>query len=139
MRTFTLLILLLVSLALGVEPTSDSAVTPQISISSVDTTATPDSTSSVLDSIKADVAVPVDTSQSDTVQAAATVSATPVDTIDQQTVEVTENKDIAATSSVKKIKLRKRKFNYRQQVVLAVGMMAFIAIMMTTAQSLNPK
>jgi hypothetical protein len=42
-------------------------------------------------------------------------------------------------TSMRKIKLIKREYNYRQQVVLAVGMMAFIAIMMSTAQSWNPK
>lgn len=54
--------------------------------------------------------------------------------------------NIASTSSkkedqttVRKIKLVKRKYNYRQQIGLAVGMMAFIAIVMTTAQTLNPK
>jgi hypothetical protein len=41
--------------------------------------------------------------------------------------------------SARKIKLVKREYDHRQQVVLAVGMMAFILIMMTTAQSWNPK
>ena len=42
-------------------------------------------------------------------------------------------------ASTRKIRLTKRHFNYKQQVILAVGMMAFIALMMTTAQSWNPK
>ena len=44
-----------------------------------------------------------------------------------------------ARTSTRKIPLTKRQFNYRQQVILAVGMMAFVALMMTTAQSWNPK
>lgn len=59
-------------------------------------------------------------------------------TVEKQT-QVPEIKDIAATPVIRKIKLRKREYNYRQQIGLAVGMMAFIAIMMTTAQTLNPK
>ena len=42
-------------------------------------------------------------------------------------------------SSVKKIKLRKKSYNYRQQITLAIGMMAFIAVIMFTDQSLNPE
>jgi hypothetical protein len=42
-------------------------------------------------------------------------------------------------SNVRKIKLVKRNYNYRQQIWLAIGMMAFVALMMTTAQTLNPK
>ncbi len=60
-------------------------------------------------------------------------------TTGEKQVQVTEKKDVAATPAVRKIKLRKREYNYRQQIGLAVGMMAFIAIMMTTAQTLNPK
>lgn len=55
------------------------------------------------------------------------------------TVQPPDKPATASATSVKKIKLRKRDYNYRQQVLLAIGMMAFIAIMMTTAQSLNPK
>lgn len=43
------------------------------------------------------------------------------------------------TSNTRKIKLIKRKYNHRQQVILAIGMMVFIGIMMTTAQNMNPK
>ncbi len=38
-----------------------------------------------------------------------------------------------------KTKLIKRTFDSRQQVSLGVGMMVFIALIMTTAQSWNPK
>ncbi|MBN1307405.1 MAG: hypothetical protein JXA18_05775 [Chitinispirillaceae bacterium] len=42
-------------------------------------------------------------------------------------------------SSARKISLIKRQYNYRQQIILAIGMMAFVAIIMTSAQSWNPK
>ena len=38
-----------------------------------------------------------------------------------------------------KMKLIKRTFDHKRQVYLAAGMMAFIAIIMTTAQSWNPE
>lgn len=38
-----------------------------------------------------------------------------------------------------KTKLIKRTFDSRQQVSLGIGMMVFIALIMTTAQSWNPK
>lgn len=38
-----------------------------------------------------------------------------------------------------KMKLVQRTFNHKQQVYLGLGMMAFIALIMTTAQSWNPK
>ncbi len=38
-----------------------------------------------------------------------------------------------------KTKLIKRTFDARQQVSLGIGMMIFIALIMTTAQSWNPK
>jgi len=41
--------------------------------------------------------------------------------------------------SARKITLTKRKYNYKQQIILAVGMMVFVALMMTTAQNWNPK
>jgi len=37
-----------------------------------------------------------------------------------------------------KIKIRKRTFNFREQVLLAVGMMAFILVLTTTVDSFNP-
>ncbi|MBD3319886.1 MAG: hypothetical protein GF350_02205 [Chitinivibrionales bacterium] len=39
----------------------------------------------------------------------------------------------------KKLKIVKREFNFKEQVGLAVGMMAFILIVMTTEQAWNPK
>jgi hypothetical protein len=42
-------------------------------------------------------------------------------------------------SSIRKIHLTKREYNYKQQVILALSMMAFIAVIMTSAQSWNPK
>jgi len=38
-----------------------------------------------------------------------------------------------------KMDLVKRSFNHKQQVFLGIGMMAFVAIIMTTAQSWNPR
>lgn len=38
-----------------------------------------------------------------------------------------------------KTKLIKRTFNHKQQIFLGIGMMVFIALIMTTAQSWNPK
>ncbi|HEX3020643.1 MAG TPA: hypothetical protein VHP36_10095 [Chitinispirillaceae bacterium] len=49
----------------------------------------------------------------------------------QQVAKPTEKKE--------KTKLVKRNFNSRQQVGLGIGMMIFIAVIMTTAQSWNPK
>ncbi|MBN1576954.1 MAG: hypothetical protein JW913_10405 [Chitinispirillaceae bacterium] len=47
--------------------------------------------------------------------------------------------EASTKSSIRKIPLTKRRYNYRQQIVLAIGMMAFIAIIMTSAQTWNPK
>ncbi|MBD3345538.1 MAG: hypothetical protein GF401_10790 [Chitinivibrionales bacterium] len=43
------------------------------------------------------------------------------------------------TSHTKKLKIVKREFNFKEQVGLAVGMMAFILAVMTTSQAWNPK
>lgn len=47
----------------------------------------------------------------------------------------------AAETAEKKEKMNlvKRKFDSKQQVFLGVGMMVFIAVIMTTAQSWNPR
>ena len=37
------------------------------------------------------------------------------------------------------IKVVKRRFKYKRQVGLALGMMAFVALMMTSAQTWNPE
>jgi hypothetical protein len=55
------------------------------------------------------------------------------------TSESVESPEASQSESVKKIPLTRRSYDYRRQVILAVGMMAFIAIVMTTSQSLNPK
>jgi hypothetical protein len=38
----------------------------------------------------------------------------------------------------KKLKLVQRGYSYRQQIGLAVGMMAFVAVIFTTSQNWNP-
>jgi len=40
--------------------------------------------------------------------------------------------------SVKKIKLIKRDYNYHREFALAIGMMAFIAVIMASSQNWNP-
>lgn len=44
----------------------------------------------------------------------------------------------AATVPADSLKVVKRTHRYRRQVGLALAMMAFVAVMMTAAQSLNP-
>jgi hypothetical protein len=43
------------------------------------------------------------------------------------------------TKQIEKIKVVRRRFKYREQVGTALGMMAFIAIILTTVQSWNPE
>ena len=43
-----------------------------------------------------------------------------------------------STKKIEKIGVVRRKFKYREQVGTALGMMAFIAIILTTVQSWNP-
>ena len=43
-----------------------------------------------------------------------------------------------STKKIEKIEVVRRKFKYREQVGTALGMMAFIAIILTTVQSWNP-
>ena len=43
-----------------------------------------------------------------------------------------------STKKIEKIKVVRRRFKYREQVGTALGMMAFIAIVLTTVQSWNP-
>ena len=47
--------------------------------------------------------------------------------------------DTAAPKKIEKIKVVRRKFNYREQVGVALGMMAFIAIILSSVQSWNPE
>jgi len=46
---------------------------------------------------------------------------------------------IDTTTQIEKIKVVRRRFKYRAQVGTALGMMAFIAIILTTVQSWNPE
>jgi len=39
---------------------------------------------------------------------------------------------------VRKLRIIKRKVNYREQIFVALGVMAFVAVMMTTTQAWNP-
>ena len=138
MKCIMLLALFFIVPLAGAEVEKDSAnaavdtvltdTTVQVEVGSSDTL--PDSTSTAGDLATENA--------SDRVQSAE-MSKTSTDTIDEKKVQVTEKKDVATTSSVKKIKLRKRQYNYKQQIRLAVGMMAFIAVMMMTAQNFNPK
>ena len=146
MRLSVLLVFMLSISLFGEELVVDSVVNQEDTTNRIDTVVTTE-VEAVSDTIPADNdsaieatvgKIPASVSQSDTTGTATT--ATSVNgSIDEKKVEVTETKNVAATASVEKIKLRKRHFNYRQQVGLAVGMMAFIVVMMTTAQSLNPK
>ncbi len=43
------------------------------------------------------------------------------------------------TRQIEKIKVVRRRFRYREQVGTALGMMVFIAIILTTVQSWNPE
>lgn len=43
-----------------------------------------------------------------------------------------------STKKIEKIEVVRRKFKYREQVGTALGMMAFIALILTTVQSWNP-
>ena len=43
------------------------------------------------------------------------------------------------TKQIEKIKIVRHRFKYREQVGTALGMMAFIAIILTTVQTWNPE
>jgi hypothetical protein len=49
------------------------------------------------------------------------------------------SQDSLRLKSARKLTVVKRDFTYRQQIGVALTLMAFIAFMMTTAQSWNPK
>lgn len=57
--------------------------------------------------------------------------------VDSVMVAAPENSD--EKSGIKKIKLIKREYNYGQQLRLAIGMMAFLAVVMMSSQNWNPK
>ncbi len=44
-----------------------------------------------------------------------------------------------AAADAKKLKLVKRSFEYREQVGIALGMMGFVLLMMTSASQWNPR
>ena len=89
---------------------------------------------------------------------AETVESVSVDSLFTDTLDIAESADTSASVAVtdtlpgphqvaidsvdqkkEKTKLVKRTFDSRQQVSLGIGMMVFIALIMTTAQSWNPK
>ena len=51
----------------------------------------------------------------------------------------TTTQDSLRLKSARKLTVVKREFSYAQQIGIALGFMAFIAFMMTTAQSWNPQ
>jgi len=100
---------------------------------------------------------PADSLRTDA-SAAAWVTDTSVSVAITDTSDITEKTDVSSRMAVtdtlpdphqvatdaaeqkkKKSKLIKRTFDSRQQVSLGIGMMIFIALIMTTAQSWNPK
>jgi hypothetical protein len=132
-RSILITLCLTVSL-FSAETVSDSLSSDTITVSTERDSMVPDSLVEQTDSMDTTAAV----SEPDSLLPAA-AGGEDSGTTDEKQTQVPEIKDIAATPVVRKIKLRKREYNYRQQIGLAVGMMAFIAIMMTTAQTLNPK
>jgi hypothetical protein len=66
-------------------------------------------------------------------------SATPDSSYISPDSAVTRVADSAATQSSAKLVVVKRDFNYREQIGIALAMMAFVALMMTTTQTFNPR
>lgn len=54
------------------------------------------------------------------------------------TIYTNEKDSIPQAAAPRKLKIVKRHFKYKEQIGLAVGMMAFILVVMTTAQAWNP-
>jgi hypothetical protein len=135
MRLLTLVLLYMVLLSAPVAAAGNGAA--------ADTTATATKRAT----IAADTAVSAPDSTSMTQPAAVDTNvvraaAMPQDSASARAAGAPARPAVAAPAdraSTRKIKLVKREYNHRQQIILAVGMMAFIAIMMTTAQSMNPK
>jgi hypothetical protein len=48
-------------------------------------------------------------------------------------------KDTASVQSSTKLVVVKRDFKYREQIGIALAMMAFVVLMMTTSETFNPK
>ena len=131
----TVLVTLFLSAPIFSAETGSDSLTPDtVTVSTERDSMVPDSLVEQTDSMDTTAVA----SEPDSLHPAATGSSGSGTTGEKQ-AQVPEKKDVAATQAIRKIKLRKREYNYRQQIGLAVGMMAFIAIMMTTAQTLNPK
>ncbi len=103
-----------------------------------------DTTGSVQDTVDAilldtTLAEPLDSvdteSLLDTLTALPDTSATPPDTA---VLSRRPEEPAATTEESQKIQLIKRDFRFGEQIGIAVGMMAFVAFMMITAQSWNP-
>ncbi len=101
-----------------------------------------------LSSVKGDSleSVLVDTSAGFMETGSTIVDSLPVATVVPDSSVAVEPDSLAgARKEIKKemehtgMKLTKRNFDHKRQVFLAAGMMAFVAIIMTTAQSWNPE
>ncbi len=95
-----------------------------------------DSIGSLVTSVVSDTAIPriqdslkVDAGKSIAVQKADSLSSP----------ELTKASPLADQGQPQKLKLIKRKYNGRQQVLLATGMMIFVVGIMTMAQQWNPR
>ncbi len=62
-----------------------------------------------------------------------------IQSVTAKTTVTQSQTEASKKSSIRKIHLTKREYNYKQQVILALSMMAFVAVIMTSAQSWNPK
>lgn len=82
------------------------------------------------------VVVPADT--------AFTETGVPADTAFSDTTVLSPDTAFADTGKlvieegVQRLKIRRRDYDYRKQLGYALGMMAFIALILTSSQSLNP-
>ena len=63
----------------------------------------------------------------------------PTITESPETLLKTDSTAVDTTTQIEKIKVVRRRFKYREQVGTALGMMAFIAIILTTVQTWNPE
>jgi hypothetical protein len=71
---------------------------------------------------------------SDTLPGSPATADSTVQSVTTKTTVTQSQTEASKKSSIRKIHLTKREYNYKQQVILALSMMAFIAIIMTTAQ-----
>ena len=79
----------------------------------------------------------VDTSSSGAEKSFSVDDSPSVSTVSGDSLSKTRD-EIQAESSKPSMRLVRRKFDHKHQVFLAAGMMAFIALVMTTAQTWNP-